>query len=81
MCLLCGEHFSNPASGQKHVQQKHSKELTPNSCTTCGKYCKDKAALQKHMWTHSGEKKYACKKLDCSKKFHSWARLRRYMII
>ncbi|KAK6625516.1 hypothetical protein RUM43_005815 [Polyplax serrata] len=80
MCLLCGEHFSDQITGQKHVQQKHSRELAPNSCTICGKFCKDKTALQKHSWIHSTEKKYSCKKLDCSKKFHSWARLRRHML-
>lgn len=77
-CLLCGERCRDDAEVAEHVRQNHAEDAPPNTCTLCGKTCKDKRSLLKHSWVHNVDKTFGCTK--CGKRFHSKARLRRYLL-
>lgn len=76
--MTCGERFASSEAVAEHVLERHSDTINENTCPQCGKQCKDKKSLQKHSWVHSeGDEGFPC--TLCEKKFHSRARLRRYL--
>lgn len=77
-CMLCGEVCHTENAVAEHIQEKHGRNLPPNTCLACGRTCKDKKSLLKHSFEHSKEKTFSCTK--CTKTFHNKARLKRHML-
>lgn len=77
-CMLCGDVCHSENAVAEHIQEKHGRNLPPNTCLMCGRTCKDRKSLLKHSFEHNKEKMFACTK--CAKTFHNKARLKRHML-
>ena len=67
-CEQCGQGFFSRPALINHSNNKHNMAGL-HTCKICQKDCHNKYSLEEHMGKHTGERKYACREADCSKRF------------
>ena len=67
-CEKCSQDFFSRPALLNHSNNKHNMTGL-HTCNICQKDCHNKYSLEEHMGKHTGERKYGCRKADCSKRF------------
>ena len=67
-CEHCGNEFYSRPALKNHIDNKHNMTGL-YACNICQQDCHNKYSLEEHMGKHTGERKYACREVGCSKRF------------